>query len=97
MESSPFQVPLHGKYDFILDAYGYKESPYGDLPLYEPFYGEFVYDGRSEVKLQIKLFPVGYVIPKIISPSGEVIKFENWEDVDRYNLQLFFGSHNERN
>ena len=92
-----FQVPLHGKYDFIIHAHGYKESPFGDLPLYEPFYGEFIYDGRPEVKLQIKLFPVGYVIPKIISPDGKVIVFKDWEDVDRYNLQLFFGSHNGRN
>ena len=34
-----FQVPLHGKYDFILHAYGCE-----DLPPYEPFYGEFIYD-----------------------------------------------------
>jgi len=93
-----FTVPLHGQYEFgIIIHSAETPSPFGYLPHYDSHYGWMIFEGKSEVHAQIKVFPVGYVFVKLYSPEGKLMKFGNWDELYRYNLASFFGTYDDLN
>ena len=93
-----FTVPLHGQYEFgIIIHSAETPSPFGYLPHYDSHYGWMIFEGKSEVNAQIKVFPVGYVFVKLYSPEGKLMKFSSWDELYQYNLASFFGTYDDLN